>query len=202
MKTKTLVLVAAALLASACASVTSSEDAALLARAQQHFKPLPADAGTAERPLTPERVALGRALFFEPRLSVDDRISCATCHQPSFYGAEPLASSGCLQRAATGKTGALANCAGTSPVRLSRNATMSDTSASLSSRPSCNRPMMRTASSTLGHRAVVEVRRRDRHVAQLLGACRAWASQVRSGPSEDSFCRICRPIVQLWDKSR
>ena len=91
MKTKTLVLVVAALLASACASVTSSEDAALLARAQQHFKPLPADAGTAERPLTPERVALGRALFFEPRLSVDDRISCATCHQPSFYGAEPLA---------------------------------------------------------------------------------------------------------------
>ena len=28
------------------------------------------------------------------------------------------------------------------------------------------------------------------------------ASQARSGPSEDSFCRICRPIVQLWDKKR
>ena len=28
------------------------------------------------------------------------------------------------------------------------------------------------------------------------------ASQARSGPSQDSFCRICRPIVQLWDKKR
>ncbi len=82
---------AAALLASACASVTSSDDAALLARARQLFQPLPTDAATPERPLTRERIQLGRALFFEPRLSADDRISCATCHQPSFYGAEPLA---------------------------------------------------------------------------------------------------------------
>ena len=88
---KTPFLAAAALLASACASLMSSEDAALLARAQQLFKALPADAGSAQRPLSPERIALGRALFFEPRLSADDRISCATCHQPSFYGAEPLA---------------------------------------------------------------------------------------------------------------
>jgi cytochrome c peroxidase len=75
----------------ACASLPSGEDAALLQRAQQLFKPLPADASTPERPITPERVALGKALFFEPRLSVDNRVSCATCHQPSFYGAEPLA---------------------------------------------------------------------------------------------------------------
>ena len=26
------------------------------------------------------------------------------------------------------------------------------------------------------------------------------ASIARSGTSEDSFCRICRPIAQLWDK--
>ncbi len=83
---------AAALLVSACASVTpTGDDAALLARARQLFAPLPANAATPERPLTPERIQLGRALFFEPRLSADDRISCATCHQPSFYGAEPLA---------------------------------------------------------------------------------------------------------------
>ena len=85
------IFVAAALIATACTSIPSSEDAALLARAQQLFKPLPADAGTPERPLGKERIELGRALFFEPRLSLDDRISCATCHQPSFYGAEPLA---------------------------------------------------------------------------------------------------------------
>jgi cytochrome c peroxidase len=88
---KTVMLVAVALFVGACATLTSDGDRALLARAQQAFKPLPTDASTPERPVTPERVALGRALFFEPRLAVDDRISCATCHQPSFYGAEPLA---------------------------------------------------------------------------------------------------------------
>ncbi len=29
------------------------------------------------------KVALGRRLFFEPRLSVTGQYSCATCHQPS-----------------------------------------------------------------------------------------------------------------------
>lgn len=84
-------LAGAALVAVACASAPTADDAALLARAQALFKPLPADAGTPERPLSKERIELGRILFFEPRLAVDDRISCATCHQPSFYGAEPLA---------------------------------------------------------------------------------------------------------------
>ncbi len=31
---------------------------------------------------SPELVALGRALFFDKRLSADDSISCATCHDP------------------------------------------------------------------------------------------------------------------------
>ena len=91
MKTRALAATAAWLLA-ACATVApSGDDAQLLARAQQLFKPLPADAGSAQRPLSPERIALGRALFFEPRLSIDNKISCASCHLPSFYGAEPLA---------------------------------------------------------------------------------------------------------------
>jgi cytochrome c peroxidase len=33
-------------------------------------------------PPTPERVRLGRWLFFDKRLSADKTISCATCHQP------------------------------------------------------------------------------------------------------------------------
>ena len=89
MKTLLGAVVAVALVA-ACATLPNDDDAQLLARAQALFKPLPADAGTPERPLTPERVALGRALFHEPRMAVDDRISCATCHIASFYGAEPL----------------------------------------------------------------------------------------------------------------
>ena len=44
--------------------------------------PAPADNAT-----TPERVALGRTLFFDPRLSGSRWISCATCHNPALsYG--------------------------------------------------------------------------------------------------------------------
>jgi cytochrome c peroxidase len=35
-----------------------------------------------DNPTTPARVALGKLLFFDPRLSGDDRTSCATCHRP------------------------------------------------------------------------------------------------------------------------
>jgi cytochrome c peroxidase len=36
----------------------------------------------ADNPMTAEKVALGRQLFFDPRLSNDDTISCASCHDP------------------------------------------------------------------------------------------------------------------------
>jgi cytochrome c peroxidase len=35
-------------------------------------------------PYTPEKAALGKALFFEPRLSGAENMACATCHNPSF----------------------------------------------------------------------------------------------------------------------
>lgn len=38
--------------------------------------PVPAD-----NPQTPEKVALGKLLFFDPRLSAGNQISCSTCHQ-------------------------------------------------------------------------------------------------------------------------
>jgi cytochrome c peroxidase len=74
------------------ASVLSADDGEkeLLTRARAIFKPLPADASTPERPLTPERVELGRLLFFENRVSTDGRVSCGACHLPSFYGTDAL----------------------------------------------------------------------------------------------------------------
>jgi cytochrome c peroxidase len=36
----------------------------------------------ANNPLTPDKAALGRQLFFDPRLSGDNSVSCATCHLP------------------------------------------------------------------------------------------------------------------------
>ena len=36
-----------------------------------------------DNPLTAETVELGRRLYFDPRLSRDGTISCATCHNPA-----------------------------------------------------------------------------------------------------------------------
>jgi len=85
----------AAALAAIFACVVSAQDSeqALLERARQLFKLLPPDAATPEHPVTPERVALGKALFFETRVSVDGAISCAKCHLPTLYGTDALARS-------------------------------------------------------------------------------------------------------------
>jgi cytochrome c peroxidase len=44
---------------------------------------LPAVPIPADNPQTDAKVALGAQLFFDPRLSVDDTVSCATCHEPA-----------------------------------------------------------------------------------------------------------------------
>lgn len=38
----------------------------------------------ASNPYQAEKAALGKMLFFDPRLSIHQNISCATCHNPSF----------------------------------------------------------------------------------------------------------------------
>jgi len=44
-----------------------------------------------ENALTPARAELGKTLFFDPRLSASDWISCATCHNPAFSWGDGLA---------------------------------------------------------------------------------------------------------------
>ncbi len=68
----------------------AGDDVALLEQAQAIFKPLPANAATAEYPITPERVALGKALFFETRVASDGSTSCGRCHLPQLYGIDGL----------------------------------------------------------------------------------------------------------------
>jgi cytochrome c peroxidase len=41
-------------------------------------------------PTTPEKVALGQLLFFDPRLSGSGAISCATCHNPALGWSDAL----------------------------------------------------------------------------------------------------------------
>jgi cytochrome c peroxidase len=37
----------------------------------------------ADNPPTPEKIALGKQLYFDARLSADDTVSCASCHDPA-----------------------------------------------------------------------------------------------------------------------
>ena len=43
------------------------------------LKPVPVPT---DNPMTPEKVELGKQLYFDPRLSCDDTVSCASCHDP------------------------------------------------------------------------------------------------------------------------
>ena len=52
---------------------------------------LPPLISPADNPITPEKITLGRKLFFDKRLSVDNSISCATCHDPAYGFADPHA---------------------------------------------------------------------------------------------------------------
>src|SRR5262249_23850242 len=74
-------------------SEAGGDDGPLLQDAQGIFKPLPKDMATPEFPITPERVSLGRKLFFDPRISVDGTVSCARCHQAALYATDGLAKS-------------------------------------------------------------------------------------------------------------
>ena len=51
------------------------------ARAAEPIKPIPEQTGA-----DPDRAALGRALFHDPRLSRDDTVSCASCHDLASGG--------------------------------------------------------------------------------------------------------------------
>jgi cytochrome c peroxidase len=52
--------------------------------------PLPPPPSPPENPTTPEKVALGKKLFFDRRLSGDGTMSCATCHAPESGFADAL----------------------------------------------------------------------------------------------------------------
>src|SRR5262245_20572874 len=47
-------------------------------------RPFPAMIVRADSPVTEEKIRLGRLLFFDPVLSGDNDISCATCHHPDL----------------------------------------------------------------------------------------------------------------------
>ena len=87
MTTKCL-FVASSIALSVASPAIAADDAALLKEALQIFRPLPKYANGPGTPLVEDQVALGRLLFFDPRITADSDVSCATCHQPALYGTD------------------------------------------------------------------------------------------------------------------
>ncbi len=62
--------------------------AALQAKAAGLFKALPKEMSSETNPVTPEKVTLGRMLYFETRLSKNHDVSCNSCHDLAKYGVD------------------------------------------------------------------------------------------------------------------
>ena len=62
------------------ANVFADDVDLLMSRANRFFSPLPQTMPGSEND-TPERIALGKKLYFEKRLSINDKQSCASCHK-------------------------------------------------------------------------------------------------------------------------
>ncbi|WP_456422803.1 cytochrome-c peroxidase [Lutibacter sp.] len=71
----------------------SSTYVALQKTASSMFGALPTSAESKDNPLTKEKVALGKKLFLDKRLSKDNTQSCNTCHNLKTYGVDNLSTS-------------------------------------------------------------------------------------------------------------
>ncbi|HHT9114819.1 MAG TPA: cytochrome-c peroxidase [Candidatus Wunengus sp. YC65] len=65
-------------------------DEDLQKQAKQLFGSLPEVISSETNPITPEKVSLGKMLFYETRISIDGTVSCARCHPISLYAADGL----------------------------------------------------------------------------------------------------------------
>lgn len=71
------------------ASVARGDSAAeLRQRALAIFGPLPPVAENQDNPLTEDKIRLGRMLYYDARLSVNNKIACNSCHQLDRFGVD------------------------------------------------------------------------------------------------------------------
>jgi cytochrome c peroxidase len=77
------------------------------------FSPLPERMESADNELTLAKVNLGRKLYYDPRLSKNQDVSCNTCHLLDKFGVDGLPTSvGHLQQAGTRNSPTVYNAAG------------------------------------------------------------------------------------------
>jgi cytochrome c peroxidase len=56
--------------------------------AAKYFSPLPVRSESSQNPTTPEKIALGRQLYYDNRLSKGQDVSCNTCHLLDKFGVD------------------------------------------------------------------------------------------------------------------
>ena len=85
----------AAILMTACKPKLSTNDFSvdggidsLQISASGIFQPLPKQADNASNPITPEKVALGKMLYYDTKLSMKGNNSCNSCHNLSTFGVD------------------------------------------------------------------------------------------------------------------
>lgn len=66
----------------------ASDRAEIREKAVGIFQSLPDIAESETNPVTPEKITLGKALYFDPRLSKNHDVSCNSCHGLSTYGVD------------------------------------------------------------------------------------------------------------------
>jgi cytochrome c peroxidase len=66
----------------------SVEDQQLWAQAQNYFEPVEGYAENPDNPITEEKIALGKKLYYDTRLSLNGNNSCNSCHNLASYGVD------------------------------------------------------------------------------------------------------------------
>lgn len=94
MKTKNSILLLTTCLLLVTVNVFAADADLLMSRAKRFLSPLPQTMPGSEDD-TPERIALGKKLYFEKRLSINDTQACASCHllEDGFAGVDNLSTS-------------------------------------------------------------------------------------------------------------
>lgn len=69
-------------------SPAAPDATALQAQAAALFQPLPAEMTSDANPVTEAKVSLGRMLYYDARLSLDNDVSCNSCHGLDSYGVD------------------------------------------------------------------------------------------------------------------
>jgi len=78
------------LLLTTASAALADNDEVVIKKASQILGVLPESMPSQENPITPEKVKLGKILFYESRISVDGTVSCAKCHPIALYAADGL----------------------------------------------------------------------------------------------------------------